>query len=82
MTAEKMTQAVLNTVLPDDAEETGESHPWAVFSAALADSGIDTTPEHLAGVPYLVLFSPRLSTLIERQNVAPAIYTEVIQPSD
>lgn len=64
MSAESMTREVRNVVLPDDAERTGEDHPWTEFVSTLADAGIAVTEHELAEVPYTVVFAPRLAELL------------------
>jgi hypothetical protein len=51
---------VLATVLPDDAEETGEDHPWEWLAELLARQGVETSAAELRGLPYAVEFSERL----------------------
>lgn len=51
---------VRNVVLPDDAEETGEVHPWAWLTQHLGALGVETTPEELVNLPYDVVLSRRL----------------------
>ncbi|HEY0641039.1 MAG TPA: hypothetical protein VGD67_25685 [Pseudonocardiaceae bacterium] len=60
MTVASVEADVLLVVLPDDAEETGEAHPWEWFAAALRSHGVDVTAESLRGLPYDVVLSPRL----------------------
>ncbi len=48
------------TVLPDDAEETGEEHPWEWLAELLRAQGVEAPPEDLRGLPYDVEFSDRL----------------------
>jgi hypothetical protein len=51
---------VCATVLPDDAEDTGEDHPWEWLSELLRAQGIETSPEELRVLPYDIEFSDRL----------------------
>jgi hypothetical protein len=51
---------VRTTVLPDDAEETGEDHPWDWLAQLLRASGVDAAPDELRTLPYVVEFSDRL----------------------
>ncbi|MGY1839423.1 MULTISPECIES: hypothetical protein [unclassified Modestobacter] len=51
---------VRTTVLPDDAEDTGEEHPWDWLAGLLHAHGIDASPEELRTLPYDVEFSDRL----------------------
>ena len=51
---------VRTTVLPDDAEDTGEDHPWEWLCELLRVQGIDASAEQLRAVPYVVEFSDRL----------------------
>lgn len=60
LTLQSLEADVRNTVLPDDAEETGDDHPWAWLAALLREQGVDTSAEQLRTLPYGVEFSPRL----------------------
>ena len=60
LTAVSIERDVLNVVLPDDAEETGETHEWAWFAERLRDEGVETTVDELKDLPYEVVLSPRL----------------------
>ncbi len=51
---------VLATVLPDDAEETGEDHPWEELAGLLRDRGVAVPAVELRRVPYVVEFSDRV----------------------
>jgi len=66
LSVEGIEQDVRNVVLPDDAEQTGDEHPWAVLTARIRALGVETTPELLRNLPYEVILSPgiqaRLST--------------------
>lgn len=73
MSAESMTREVLNVVLPDDAERTGESHPWSEFVAALATAGIPATERELADTPYAVVFAPRLDDVLRGVGLDEAV---------
>ena len=68
MTADHAQQSVLTTVLPDDAEATGEDHPWLWLASLIRNHEVAVTPEQLKAVPYLVEFGPRLSALLEREG--------------
>lgn len=56
--------SVLTTVLPDDAEVTGEDHPWEWLASLIREHGVAVTPEQLKAVPYVLEFGPRLSALL------------------
>jgi hypothetical protein len=60
LTLADLESSVLATVVPDDAEETGEDHPWERLADLLRRHGIETTPGELRRVPYAVEFSERL----------------------
>lgn len=60
LTLEGLTGDVLTTVLPDDAEDTGEDHDWAELAGLLRAQGIDVAPEELRALPYSVEFSDRV----------------------
>lgn len=59
-TVESIHADVLNVLLPDDAEQTGDEHPWASLAAHLRAHGVEATPEDLRRLPYDVILSPRL----------------------
>jgi hypothetical protein len=59
-TREDLERSVLNTVLPDDAEDTNQDHPWEWLSKLLQARGIEASTEELRGLPYDVEFSDRL----------------------
>lgn len=56
-TREALTLDVLCTVLPDDAEQTGDDHPWEWLAELLAERGIVVAPDDLRSLPYEVDFS-------------------------
>lgn len=60
LAVEDVERDVLNVVLPDDAEATGDKHPWELFAERLVDLGVSTTPEDLRALPYEVILSQRL----------------------
>jgi len=68
MTAGHAEQSVLTAVLPDDAEITGEDHPWEWLASLICNHGVAMTPEQLKAVPYAVKFGPRLSALLESEG--------------
>ena len=67
-TAEDVEQDVLTTVLPDDAEVTGEDHPWEWLASLIRDHGVAVRPEQLKTMPYVIEFGPRLSALLESED--------------
>jgi hypothetical protein len=68
MTADHAERSVLATVLPDDAEVTGEDHPWEWLASLIGDHGVAVTPEQLKTVPYVLEFGPRLSALLRSED--------------
>lgn len=60
LTEEKLVRTALNVVLPDDAEDSNDGHPWQVFTDTLAESGFQITVAELRELPYDVVFAPRL----------------------
>ncbi|HAS08982.1 MAG TPA: hypothetical protein DCS55_00430 [Acidimicrobiaceae bacterium] len=58
MTAAWIERDVLTVVLPDDAEQTGEDHPWEWLVDLLARVGVTETVERLREVPYEVRLGP------------------------
>ena len=68
LSAGQARSSVLTTVLPDDAEVTGEDHPWQWLASLIQDHGVAVTAEQLQAVPYILEFGPRLSALLESQD--------------
>ena len=64
-TASEVKRDVLTTVLPDNAEVTGEDHPWEGLASLIRNHGVAVAPEQLKTVPYVVEFGPRLTALLE-----------------
>lgn len=60
LTLENLEADVRTTVLPDDAEDTGEDHPWEWLCELLRGQGIEASPEEVRVLPYDVEFSDRL----------------------
>jgi hypothetical protein len=60
LTLKSLEADVRATVLPDDAEDTGEDHPWEWLSDLLRVQGIEASTEELRVLPYDVEFSDRL----------------------
>lgn len=60
LTLESLEADVRATVLPDDAEVTGEDHPWAWLSDLLRAHNVEASTEALRVLPYDVEFSDRL----------------------
>lgn len=67
MSVEHAERSVLTTVLPDDAEVTGEEHPWEWLASLICGQGVAVTAEQLKAVPYVLEFGPRLSALMESE---------------
>jgi hypothetical protein len=59
-TVETIARDVLNVVLPDGAEITGEDHPWEWLAELLHAQGIDAVAQHLRGLPYEVVLTERV----------------------
>jgi hypothetical protein len=72
VTAESLTRDVLTVVVPKDAEQTGEDHPWREFVATLEAAGVHSTPHELACLPYNVVFAPRLHDALYGASTPPA----------
>lgn len=64
ISVESMRRQVLNVVIPDDAEESGDEHPWSEFLDALRSAAIFIPEEQLRQIPYNVVFAPRLYDLL------------------
>jgi hypothetical protein len=58
--AEDVRRDVLNVVLPDNAETTGEDHEWDHFVERLRDAGVDVPRDQLRRLPYRIVFGDRL----------------------
>ncbi len=67
-TVETIERTALNVVLPDDAEETGEDHPWEWLAERIRALGVETTPEELKRLPYDVELSQRLRARLTRSS--------------
>jgi hypothetical protein len=67
-TVETIESTVRNVVLPDDAEETGEEHPWTWLAERTRALGVETTPEELRQLPYDVVLSDRLRAWLIRSG--------------
>lgn len=65
LTADQVEECVLMTVQPDDAEVTGEDHPWEWLASLLRKHGVTVTPLQLKTAGYVVEFGPRLTALLE-----------------
>ena len=68
LSAGDVERSVLTTVLPDDAEATGEDHPWEWLASLVRDHGVAVTAEQLKAVPYAVELGPRLVALLESEG--------------
>jgi hypothetical protein len=68
MTAGHAESSVLTTVLPDDAELTGDDHPWEWLASLIRNHGVAVTPEQLQAAPYVIEFGPRLSALLKLEG--------------
>lgn len=63
LTVAAVERDVRNVVLPDDAEETPDEHPWKrLAQSSLGALGVETTSEELSRLPYDVVLSQRLRT--------------------
>lgn len=65
MTAASIERDVMAVVLPDDAEETGEDHPWEWLVALLSESGVTETVDHLREVLYVVRLAPEVTARLK-----------------
>jgi len=72
LTVENVERDVRNVVLPDDAEETGDEHPWDLLAERLNVLGVEATPEQLRRIPYEVILSRRLQERLSPAGEAPA----------
>lgn len=59
---------VLAVVLPDDAEQTGDDHPWDWLVALLAAAGVIESVQRLRQVPYEVRLGPALRSRLEANH--------------
>jgi hypothetical protein len=62
---------IYNTVLPDDAEETGEEHEWQHFEQRLREAGVAVTLDQLRALPYRVILSDRLRSQLGQRTATP-----------
>lgn len=62
---------VLTTVLPDDAEETGEEHDWEWLAELAGHCGIEITVDELRRLPYRVVYGERLDAKIAESEPEP-----------
>jgi hypothetical protein len=60
LTLEQLERDVRTTILPDDAEDCGEEHPWEWLCGLLQAHGVDISADELRLLPYDVMFSERL----------------------
>lgn len=65
MTAASIERDVMTVVLPDDAEETGEDHPWEWLVILLAQAGVTETIDHPGEVPYGVRIAPDVTSRLQ-----------------
>jgi hypothetical protein len=65
LTADDVRRDVLNVVLPDDAETSGEEHEWRWFVERLHDAGVDVTRDELRALPYRIAFGERLRAALQ-----------------
>lgn len=64
LTREHLERSVRTTVLPDDADDSGEEHPWEWLSQLLRARGVEASVEELRTLPYDVEFSDVLRARI------------------
>ncbi|MGY2076109.1 hypothetical protein [Blastococcus sp. SYSU DS0828] len=68
LTLAHLADDVRTTVLPDDAEDTGDDHPWEWLAELLRAAGVDVVAEDLRGLPYVVEFSDRLRARVPERG--------------
>ncbi|HEV2810611.1 MAG TPA: hypothetical protein VGV93_09485 [Acidimicrobiales bacterium] len=68
LTAAGIERDVMTVVLPDDAEETGDNHPWEWLVSLLAHAGVTETVDHLRGLPYEVRIAPDVIFRLEPRD--------------
>lgn len=66
LTADWIERDVMTVVLPDDAEETGDAHPWDWLVELLDQLGVVESADRLREVPYEVRLGPRALSRLER----------------
>ncbi|MEV5691875.1 hypothetical protein [Micromonospora globbae] len=59
-TRDSITQNVLNTVLPDDENDT-EEHPWSWLADLARARGLNVTAQDLRGLPYEVVLTDKVT---------------------
>ena len=65
MSAAGIERDVLTVVLPDDAEQTGDDHPWDWLVALLAGVGVIESVQRLREVPYEVRLGPAVLSRLQ-----------------
>ena len=68
MTAAWIERDVMTVVLPDDAEETGEDHPWDWLAGLLEHAAVIESPDHLRAVPYEVRLAQDVRSRLQRDH--------------
>ena len=70
----RLTHDVLCVVLPDEAEITGDDHPWEWLAELLRVQGIDAVGDQLSGLPYeVVLAEGILKRLSDNLHPSPEV---------
>ncbi len=65
LTVQSLERDVRIVVLPDDAEQSGEDHPWEWLVTLLVAHGVSTTVEQLRHLPYEVRIESVLRERLE-----------------
>ncbi|WP_205016055.1 hypothetical protein, partial [Pseudonocardia sp. EV170527-09] len=60
----EMEQSALGRILPDNAEETGETQEWSAIQRKLYRYGVEVTIEDLKNVPVVVEVEPYLRRMV------------------
>lgn len=60
LTPERIRQDVLNVVLPDEGDESGEAHPWEWLAERARIQGLAVTADELKMLDYRVVLTRRL----------------------
>lgn len=68
MTAAGIKSDVMAVVLPDDAEQTGEDHPWDWLVHLLARAGVVEHADRLRTVPYEVRLGPAVLSRLKSER--------------
>lgn len=67
-TIETITNNVMMTVLPDDAERTGDDHAWSWLAELAHARGVEVSPDELRDLNYDVVLTEAVRELFHDQS--------------